>query len=104
MLGLLTVFLSSCTGPPKTHLVSDASILKVGQSQTDVLKLFGPPYASQTNAKGQEEWYYYEVNKHFWQRIPLLGKYLGGEKIEALQIIFESRKVIKVQYYVVPGS
>jgi outer membrane protein assembly factor BamE (lipoprotein component of BamABCDE complex) len=84
-------------------LVADASILKTGQSQADVLKLFGTPHASQTNAQGQEEWYYYEANKHFWQRIPLLGKYMGNERIEALQIIFESGKIIKVRYYV-PGS
>lgn len=101
--GLFIALLTSCGGPPRTHLVADASILKTGQNQADVLNLFGAPHASQTNAQGQEEWYYYEANKHFWQRIPLLGKYLGHERIEALQIIFESGKIIKVRYYV-PGS
>lgn len=103
IIGLFIASLTSCSGPPRTHLVADASILKMGQNQADVLKLFGPPHASQTNSQGQEEWYYYEVNKHFWQRIPILGKYLGNERIEALQIIFESGKVIKVRYYV-PNS
>ncbi len=103
IIGLFVVSLSSCAGTPRTHLVADASLIKIGQSQSDILKLFGPPHASQTNSSGQEEWYYYESDKHFWQRIPFLGKYLGTEKINALQIVFDSGKIIKIRYYV-PSS
>jgi hypothetical protein len=40
------------------------------------------------------------VRRHFWQRIPFLGRHLGKEEVECLQIVLESGQVVKAVYYV----
>jgi len=100
LIGTLMLFLASCAGTHRKYLAVDASLVKQGQSKAEISDLFGPPNAERTNQTGQEEWYYYDVHRHFWQRIPFLGRYLGREKVECLQIIMESGHVIKAVYYV----
>jgi hypothetical protein len=74
LIGTLMLFLASCAGTPKKYLA--------------------------VNQAGQEEWYYYDVHRHFWQRIPFLGRHLGKEEVECLQIVLESGQVVKAVYYV----
>ncbi len=100
LIGILCLQLASCAGTPRRYLTLDASLIKKGESKTRVLKMLGPPDARRTNDAGQEEWYYYSVHRHFWQRIPMLGRYLGKEDVEALQVTFQTDKVLKVVYYV----
>ena len=100
LIGTLMLFLASCAVSPKKYLAIDASLVKQGQSRAKISKFFGPPHAARTNQAGQEEWYYYDVHRHFWQRMPFLGRHLGKEKVECLQIVMESGQVVKAIYYV----
>lgn len=100
LIGTLALFLTSCAGTPRKYLAVDASLVKQGQSRAEIFELLGGPEAARINQAGQEEWYYYYVHRHFWQRIPFLGNHLGEKKMESLQIIMESEKVVKTVYYV----
>jgi outer membrane protein assembly factor BamE (lipoprotein component of BamABCDE complex) len=100
LIGILILFLTSCAGTPKKYLAIDASLVKQGQSKAEISEFFGPPNATRTNQTNQEEWYYYDVHRHFWQRIPFLGRHLGKEEVECLQIVLESGQVVKAVYYV----
>ncbi len=100
LIGLICLQLASCAGAPRRYLAFDASLLKKGDTQDGVLKVMGPPDARRINDTGQEEWYYYHVHRPFWQRLPLVGGHLGKEDVEALQVVFQNGKVLKVVYYV----
>jgi hypothetical protein len=100
LIGILILFLASCTGTHKKYLAVDASLVKQGQSKAEISEFFGPPDATRINQTNQEEWYYYDVRRHFWQRIPFLGRHLGKEEVECLQIVLESGQVVKAVYYV----
>jgi len=100
LIGTLILFLASCAGTPKKYLAVDASLVKQGQSKAEISEFLGPPKAARINQAGQEEWYYYDVHRHFWQRIPFLGRHLGKEEVECLQIVLESGQVVKAVYYV----
>jgi len=100
LIGILILFLASCAGTPKKYLAVDASLVKQGQSKAEISEFLGPPNATRINQTNQEEWYYYNVHRHFWQRIPFLGRHLGKEEVECLQIVLESGQVVKAVYYV----
>lgn len=100
LIGILILFLASCAGTPKKYLAVDASLVKQGQSKAEISEVLGAAHAAKTNQAGQEEWYYYDVHRHFWQRIPFLGRHLGKEEVECLQIVLESGQVVKAVYYV----
>lgn len=100
LIGTLILFLTSCAGTPKKYLAVDASLVKKGQSKAEISEFFGPAHTARINQAGQEEWYYYDVHRHFWQHIPFLGRHLGREKVECLQIVLESGQVVKAVYYV----
>ena len=91
--------LSSCAFPQR-YLTVDASILKKQMDKREVQKLLDYPDAVTTNENGDEEWFYYNEHSHFWQSIPLIGKYLGQPEVETLMITFRDGKVIKWVYYV----
>ncbi len=100
IIGIFCLQLSSCTGSPRRYLTLDASLIKKGDTMAQVLDIMGPPDARQIDQTGQEEWYYYVVHRHFYQKLPLLGRFLGNVRVEALQVVFVSNRVIKVLYYV----
>ncbi len=100
LIGILALILASCAGTPGRHLPADASLIKQGQAEAELIELLGQPQAIRTNQAGRKEWYYYDVHEHFWQRIPVLGHYLGKKEVEALQIILDSHQVVKAVYYV----
>ena len=66
----------------------------------DIEKLLGYPDAVTTSEVGNEEWYYYNDNTHFWQKTPFLGKYLGSREVETLRITLRDGKVLKWVFYV----
>ena len=100
LIGILASLLASCAGTPRRYLAIDASLVKQGESEAELVRLLGPPKAARKKQGGQEEWYYYAVHRHFWEHIPILGHYLPGERIEALQITIDSGQVVKAVYYV----
>ncbi len=100
LIGFMCLQLASCATTPRRYLAFDASLIKEGETSAQVFKIMGPPDARKMNSAGQEEWYYYRVKRHFWQRIPFLGRHLGKEQVDALQLVFQSDRVQKVIYYV----
>ncbi len=103
LIGLMCLQLASCAPAHIRYLTFDASLIKKGDTMARVEKVMGFPDARRINSAGQEEWYYYRVKSHFWQRIPLLGKYLGKKQVDALQVVFQTGIVQRVTYYV-PGT
>ena len=103
LIGMVVVFLASCSHKQRTYLPANASLIHEGQTKAEVTELLGPPEATVTNEQGQEVWYYYTPHKHFWNKVPLLkmDKLFGKNEVEGLQIIFdENNKVLKSSYYV----
>lgn len=100
LIGPFLFSLACCSGTPRRYLASDACLINPGQTRADVLQTLGPPDITRENGVGEEEWYYYEVHSHFWQRIPFLGRHLGKKDAEALQILLKSDQVVKTKYYV----
>lgn len=100
LIGLLVLNLASCAGKPRRYLAADASLIRPGMSSAEVERMFGRPHALRPAPSGREEWYYYEVRRPFWQRIPLVGKHLGRPDVEALQVVMGAGRVVKAVYYV----
>ena len=99
LIGTLALELASCSSPQK-YITVDASVLQKGMKKHEVKKLVGYPAAVTINKDGDEDWYYYNDNAHFWQKTPFLGKYLGTHEVETLMITFRNGKVLKWIYYV----
>ena len=98
LIGIMPLQLASCSSP-QTYLPVDASLLKEKMSSTEVEKLVGVPDAVTINESGDEEWFYYNEHSHFWQDIPLVGKYLGSRRVETLMITMRGGQVVKWVYY-----
>ncbi len=103
LIGTMTLFLSSCTGAPKKYLASQAVMIKKGQDPASVAQLIGPPDARQPGPNGSQRWYYYQKNSHIYNKIPWIGKHLGHQWVDALEIIFVKDRVFKITYYVPKG-
>ncbi len=98
-IGLLTIFLSSCTPKPVRFLAQDACIVQKGMSPQKVIALIGEPDKKTKDGK----WFYYKKESHFWQHIPLLSNFLPKEKLWALELDFLNNKVEKISYYLEKG-
>ena len=99
LIGIMPLQLASCSSPQK-YLPVDASILKKDMTRDEVEKLVGVPDAITVNEAGDEEWFYYNEHTHFWQDIPLIGRFLGSREVETLMITLRDAKVVKWVYYV----
>ncbi len=99
IIGIIPLQLASCASPQR-YLPVDASLLKKEMNSQEVKKLVGIPDAVTVNKAGEQEWFYYNDHTHFWQKIPLLGKYLGKREIETLMITLKDGQVVKWVYYV----
>ncbi len=99
LIGTLPLQLASCSSPQK-YLTVDASILQKDMEKEEIEKLLGYPDAVTTSEVGNEEWYYYNDNTHFWQKTPFLGRYLGSREVETLRITLRDGRVLKWVYYV----
>lgn len=94
------IILSSCSGYKHTYLPIDASVVKKGDTMAEVREFLGPPSAILKKSEDTQEWYYFDDKTWFWQRTPLLGKYLGDRKVESLLLILKDEKVVSVTFYV----
>ncbi len=74
-----TFVLSGCYNKPVRHLVSDAALLKVGQSNSeDVLVYLGEPDEHKSLGEGVEKWMYQKEKKTLLEKIPYAGKQFGA--------------------------
>jgi outer membrane protein assembly factor BamE (lipoprotein component of BamABCDE complex) len=99
VLSLCIIALASCA-PRQTYLPIEASLIKKGASADEVQQFLGPPEAVVSRDDGGEEWYYFDDKSHFWQKIPFLGKYLGKQRVESIQVILKRNRVVSATYYV----
>ena len=98
-LSLCIMVLASCA-PRQTYLPIEASLIKKGASAEEVQQFLGPPEAVVNRDDGGEEWYYFDDKSHFWQKIPFIGKYLGKQRVESIQVILKRNRVVSATYYV----
>ena len=83
----LLLLLGGCYSKPVRHLASDASLIRAGEStRQDVLRYLGEPNGRRTVSPGVEEFVYYEEQRDFFQRTPLVGPFLGTEGNEMLML------------------
>ena len=88
LIGLtLLLLLSGCYSKPVRHLVSDASLIKAGEStRIDVLQYLGEPNGRRMVGPGVEEFVYHEGKRNFLQRTPVVGSMMDAEGYELLII------------------
>lgn len=100
LIGVVLLFLSSCSGAPKRYLASDAALISPGQGKEEVIEAIGPPDATRIVPSGDEEWYYYSLHRSVLDKIPVVRSFFDTERVEALQVVFSGDTVKKVLYYV----
>ena len=100
LIGLsLLLLLSGCYSKPVRHLVSDASLIDIGEStRADVLQYLGEPNGHRTVAPGIEEYVYHEGKRSFLQRSPVLGDMLDAEGYELLIITLTGDLVTSAEF------
>ena len=95
----LTLTLSSCYMTPVRHLASDVGLLKVGVStKEDVLVYLGEPDEQVDLGNGRQQWLYHDVEKGFFESLPLIGQYLGDPEIMKAQVILTNNIVTDCSY------
>ena len=99
LIGWFSIFLASCSGSQRRFVAADATMIHKGDSQQEVVELLGQPDAMRKTSAGTE-WYYYEKHRPFYGKIPLLNRYVGKEKVEALMVLISDGRVADVLYYV----
>jgi len=100
IIGIFVLNLCSCA-KKQLHLAVDASVITKGQTKSQVIELIGGPDYITHNEQGEMVWYYYHDITSFWHKIPLMGRFLAKERIEAIQLVFYHDHVSKVVYYVI---
>ncbi len=98
LIGIVALTLCSCA-PHKRFLAAEATMIHLGDQQSAVVELLGRPEAVRRTGKGIE-WYYYEKHRPFYGKIPLLGHYVGKERVDALMVLLREGRVADVIYYV----
>lgn len=101
LIAAISCFMASCGANQRQFLAIDAASIKAGESMDAVLTGLGPPDARKRLSPTHEAWYYYYVNKRFYQKTPLIGGFLGKGEIETLEIKFLRDKVEAATFYVV---
>jgi len=95
----MLLLLSGCYTKPVRHLVSDASLIKAGEStRADVLTYLGEPNGRRTVAQGVEELVYYEEKRNVLERSPVLGSMLDAGGYEMLIITLTGDLVTKSEF------
>ena len=91
---LLILFLAGCHRQPVRHLSSDACLLLPGNTtKQEVLSYLGTPDQRRMDPQQGEMWVYYEANKSFLRKTPLLGDNLGDEQYDVVVVTFQNDQV-----------
>jgi hypothetical protein len=95
----LALTLSGCYMTPVRHLASDVGLLKIGVStREDVLVYLGEPDEEVDLGNGRQQWLYKDVEKGFFEKLPLIGQYLGNPEIMKAQVILTNNIVTECTY------
>jgi len=98
---ILSLSLSGCLHKrPVRHLASDVSLIILNQtSQKEILTIMGYPEKKKSIDESQEEWLFYQINKSFWRRTPLIGKKIGQADYDVAIIKFKDQnQLIKIWF------
>ncbi len=97
---VVTVFaLAGCYTTPVRHLSADAALLQAGKStRQDVLVFLGDPDEQQELAEGVEKWLYKEKDTSFFEKTPLVGRYLGAPTYNQVVVTFRNGIVTESVY------
>ena len=96
---ILTLFITGCSGTPTRHLVSDVSMIKVGQtSRQEVLDLMGNPDSKRMVTPKIEAWVYYEEDRAMLQDTPLVGGAFDSKGYNMVVITFSGDTVASCRY------
>jgi hypothetical protein len=95
---LLALVLPACHRQPVRHFSSDVSLLLPGSTtKQEVLSSWGAPEQRQLEENG-ETWIYYQANKSFLRKAPLLGGKMGREQYDVAIITFQGEVVRNCTY------
>ncbi len=95
----LTLFMAGCSGTPTRHLVSDAVMIKAGQSsRDDVLELMGDPDSMRMVTPETEEWVYYEEDRSVMQDTPFVGGSFDPDGYNMVVLTFSGNTVASCRY------
>jgi hypothetical protein len=98
LLMLLLLVLPACQRQPVRHFSADVSLLVPGRTtKQEVLSSWGAPEQRQLDEKG-DTWIYYQANKSFLRRTPLLGGKMGREEYDVAIITFRGEVVRSCTY------
>jgi len=93
--------LGGCYSKPVRHLASDASLIKIGESnRQDVLRYLGEPNAHRTVSPGVEEYVYSEIQRTLLQRTPVIGSMISPEGYETLIVTLSGDRVTNIEFKV----
>jgi hypothetical protein len=96
---LLALALAACQRQPVRHFSSDVSLLLPGSTtKEEVLSYWGAPEQRQFDSQKGETWIYYQVNKSFLRKTPLLGGKMGREQYDVALIAFQGEVVRSCTY------
>ncbi|MCF6290479.1 MAG: hypothetical protein L3J03_05745 [Desulfobacterales bacterium] len=84
---------------PVRHLASDAALIVPGQtSKQEVLAYLGEPDERRQAENGEEVWIYVQVTESFLRKAPYIGKRLGSEEYNVMNISFAGNIVTSCVY------
>lgn len=96
---ILLLLLTGCYSKPVRHLVSDASMIKAGEStRADVLQYLGEPNGRRSLGPGVEEYVYHEDKRTLLQRSPVVGSMLDADGYEMLIITLTGDLVTDTEF------
>lgn len=101
LIGLVLAVVSGCSTyhPPVRHLAADAALVIPGQTtKKEILSYFGEPDERRQDGSGDEVWIYSQVNKSFWRKMPYVGKRLGTEEYDVMNVSFSGDTVSSCVY------
>lgn len=96
---LVMLLMAGCYNRPVRNLASDASLIKIGQSnREDVLVFLGEPDLQRMVSANQEEWVYIEEKESTFQKTPMVGGVFSPEGYGKVVVTLEGDLVVDCQY------
>ncbi len=84
---------------PVRHLASDAALIVPGQTtRQEVLAFLGEPDERRQAENGEQVWIYVQVTESFLRKTPYIGKRLGSEEYNVMNISFAGNIVTSCVY------
>ena len=93
-------FLFGCAyKKPVRHIASEIGLITPNKTtQKELISYMGLPEVKRTLSEKEEEWIYYQENKSFLRRSPLLGNKMGAADYDVAIITLRDEIVTSSQY------